>query len=182
MSAAQDTYGLVAEFDRAEALLAGVRAARAGGYLRLEAYSPMPIEGLSEALGLAPDRIPLLALVGGLIGGVATFSLQWYSVASVYPMNVGGRTPTWPGLIPSTFEMTILGAVLAVFFGMLLQNGLPRLRHPLFNLEAFSRASSDRFFLCIQGDDPRFDALATRQFLEQLRPVCVAQVGMQDAP
>ena len=170
-------YGLIAQFPTPMALLQAARAARAEGYVRFDAYSPMPIKGLAEAVGFGSDRISSLALVGGIIGCAGTFALQWYSVSAAYPLNVGGRTPFWPGLVPATFEMTILGAALAIFFGMLFANGLPQLYHPVFNLPEFGLASRDGFFLCIQAVDPQFDVQETRQFLERLGPLKVTDVA-----
>ncbi|SPJ17588.1 Transmembrane protein [Burkholderiales bacterium] len=177
MNEGQPVYGLIAEFSSPADLLHAARSAHGAGYRRVEAYSPMPVEGLAEALGSHGNRISLLALAGGILGGVLTFALQWYSVTVDYPLNIGGRTPAWPGLVPSTFEMTVLGAALAAFFGTLLGNGLPRLYHPVFNEPGFSAASSDRFFLCIEAADPRFDTQHTRRFLEQLQPLKVSDVG-----
>ncbi len=176
MSAGASAYGLLAEFSDPAALLQAAHAAHGEGYRRLEAYAPMPVEGLAEALGTADKGLPRLALIGGLIGGAATFALQWWSATADYPINVGGRTPAWPGLIPSTFEMTVLGAALAVFFGVLLRSRLPRLYHPVFNDAGFESASSDGFFLCIETADPNYDPQRTREFLERLRPVRVSPV------
>jgi Protein of unknown function (DUF3341) len=169
------TYGLIAEFASAAALLRAARSAHGAGYRRVGAYSPMPVEGLAEAMGPEDHRVAMLALAGGVVGGVSTFALQWFSVAIDYPLNIGGRTPAWPGLIPATFEMTVLGAALAVFFGTLILSGLPRLYHPVFNEARFSAASSHGFFLCIEANDPRFDAQGTRRFLEQLQPLSIGQ-------
>jgi len=169
-------HGLLAEFSSPAALLHAARAAHGAGYRQLEAYAPMPVEGLVEALGSADERLPRLALIGGIVGGVGTFALQWLSVTVDYPLNIGGRTPAWPGLIPATFEMTVLGAALAIFFGVLLRSRLPRLYHPVFNDAGFAAASSDRFFLCIEAADPHYDALQTRDFLEGLQPLRVSQV------
>jgi len=177
MNEGQPVYGLIAEFSSPADLLHAARSAHGAGYRRVDAYSPMPVEGLAEALGSHGNRISLLALAGGILGGVLTFALQWYSVTVDYPLNIGGRTPAWPGLVPSTFEMTVLGAALAAFFGALLGSGLPRLNHPVFNEPGFSAASSDRFFLCIEAVDPRFDTQHTRRFLEQLQPLKVSDVG-----
>ncbi|SPE35353.1 conserved hypothetical protein [Burkholderiales bacterium] len=176
MNPEHEVYGLLAEFPGPAALLHAARAAHEAGYRRLEAYSPMPVEGLVEALGSTDEGLPRLALVGGIVGGVLTFALQWVSVTIDYPLNVGGRTPAWPGLIPATFEMTVLGAVLAVFFGVLLRSGLPRLYHPVFNDAGFAAASSDGFFLCIDAADPHYEPLQTRNFLESLQPVRVSAV------
>jgi len=169
-------HGLLAEFSGPRALLQATRAAHDAGYRQLEAYSPMPIEGLVEALGSTDERLPLLALMGGMIGGAGTYAVQWLSVTVNYPLDVGGRTPAWPGLIPATFEMTVLGAALAVFFGALLRSGLPRLYHPVFNDAGFAATSSDGFFLYIGAADPQYDPLRTCEFLERLTPVRVAEV------
>jgi hypothetical protein len=171
------TYGLIAEFGGPAALVEAARSARGAGFRRVDAYSPMPVEGLAEALGFEDHSLSRLALAGGIVGGVGTFALQWYSVSVDYPLNIGGRTPAWPGLIPSTFEMTVLGAALAAFFGTLFLNGLPRLIHPVFNDPGFAAASSDRFFLCIEAADAHYDAQQTRRFLEQLQPLAVSEVS-----
>jgi len=176
MKPGESAHGLLAEFSSPAALLHAARAAHGAGYRQLEAYAPMPVEGLVEALGSADERLSRLALIGGIVGGVGTFALQWLSVTVDYPLNIGGRTPAWPGLIPSTFEMTVLGAALAVFFGALLRSRLPRLYHPVFNDAGFAAASSDRFFLCIEAADAHYDVLQTRDFLERLQPVRVSQV------
>ncbi len=169
-------YGVVAEFCSGADLLEAARAARAAGYERIEAYSPMPVEGLADAVGLRRNPIPMLALLGGIIGCTGAFALQWYSVAVAYPLNVGDRTPFWPGLVPNIFEMTVLGALLACFFGALRLCGLPRLNHPIFNAADFGLAMRERFFLCLNAADPMFDAQETRQFLEQLNPLKVSHV------
>jgi hypothetical protein len=169
-------HGLMAEFSSPAGLLQAARSARSAGYRRVEAYAPMPVHGLAEAVGSGGNRLSMLALAGGLVGGVGTFALQWFSVAVDYPMDIGGRTPAWPGLIPPTFEMTVLGAALAVFFGTLFSSGLPRLIHPVFNEPGFAAASIDRFFLYIEASDPLFDAQRTRGFLEGLEPLKVSEV------
>ncbi len=159
-------YGLVAEFDSASALVQASAGARDAGYKRMDAYSPFPIEDLTEALGQRPTKLPLVVLLGGIIGGLSGYFLQWYTASQTYPFNVGGRPfHSWPMFIPVTFECTVLGASLAAVFGMLTMNGLPMPYHPLFHVERFARASQDRFFLCIRAVDPQFDLEATRAFL-----------------
>jgi len=161
-------YGLLAEFDSPDALLAAVRAAREAGYRQLEAFAPFAVEGLDEALQLPRSRVPLLALLGGIAGAGGGFFLQWYSAVVDFPINSGGRPlDSWPAFVPAMVELGILGASLAAFAGMLLLNGLPRLRHPVFEAAPFARASRDRFFLCIRGADPRFDAQRTHAWLQQ---------------
>jgi hypothetical protein len=170
-------YGLMAEFAEASALLEAARRAYAEGYRQIEAYTPFPVEGLAEVIGWRRNRIPLFALAGGLLGGVAGYLLQWYTSVVDYPINSGGRPlHSWPAFIPTTFELTVLGAALAAFFGMLILNGLPRLYHPVFNAPRFD-LSRDRFFLCVRAVDARFETEATRRFLETLGPVDIVEVA-----
>jgi len=170
-------YGLLAEFSHAEKLLEAVRHARAAGYRNLEAFTPFSVDGLAEALALPPSRVPLLTLLGGLIGGVGAFFMQWYTAVIDYPIDSGGRPlNSWPAFIPATFELAVLGAALAAFAGMLMLNGLPRLRHPIFDAPDFHLASRDRFFLCVRAQDPRFDLEATKEWLTGLAPKRVTVV------
>ncbi|HVC93202.1 MAG TPA: DUF3341 domain-containing protein [Pirellulales bacterium] len=162
-------YGVLAEFEQGEALLAAARQAYAAGYRKLNAYTPFPLEGLSQALGQKPSKLPWLTLVGGVLGGCGAYFMMWYASVISYPINVGGRPlHSWPAFIPITFELTVLGASFAAFFGMLALNGLPHPYHPLFNVPAFELASRNRFFLCIQARDPLFRLDETRRFLEEL--------------
>ena len=170
-------YGCMGQFDSAETLRGAALQLRHAGYTRLEAYSPFAVEGLAEALGPTHSRLPLLVLLGGLVGGVGTLVLQYYSAVIDYPIDVGGRpTASWPAFIPAALEMTILFAVLAGVVGMLVGNGLPRLYHPVFNVARFADASRDGFFLVIRADDPRYDSEATRQVLLDLDPLSVDEV------
>ncbi len=167
-------YGLLAELSTADALLDAVRQSRALGYREVEAYTPFSVEALPEALELPPNRVPLITLVGGIVGGIGAFFMQWYSAVIDYPINSGGRPlNSWPAFIPATFELAVLGAALAGFAGMLILNGLPKLRHPLFEIAEFHLASRNRFFMCIRASDPAFSADGTRRHLESLAPVNV---------
>lgn len=173
-------YGLLAEFTSAHDILAAVRASRGAGYERLEAFTPYPVDGLAEALGLRKSPIPLLALIGGLLGAATGWFLQWYSAVIDYPIDSGGRPLySWPAFIPSTIELGILGACLCAFGGMLWLTGLPRLRHPLFDAPDFERVSRDRFFLCIRSEDPMFDLELTQAWLMALAPLRVAATPMR---
>ncbi|MCI0684610.1 MAG: DUF3341 domain-containing protein [Gemmataceae bacterium] len=162
-------YGLLAEFERADQLVAAAQQVRAAGFTRTDAFSPFPIEGLAEALGARHTRLPLVVLIGGLIGCVGGYLLQYVPSAIDYPLNVGGRPlHSWPAFIPVTFELTILCAALAAVLGMLALNGLPMPYHPVFHVPRFALATRDRFFLCVEASDPRFDWRGTKDFLQSL--------------
>lgn len=166
-----EVYGIIAEFLSPEAVVHAAERAHEFGYRHMDAYSPLPVEGLAEAIGFRKNRMATVVLIGGIVGGLAGYFMQWFSAVVHYPINVGGRPfHSWPSFIPITFEMTILCAALAAVLGMLGLNGLPRPHHPVFNVPSFALASRSRFFLCIQAKDPLFDRKATREFLETLAP------------
>ena len=170
-------YGVMAEFTEPDQLLAAAKQAYAAGYREMDAYSPLPIDGLSEALGFRRTRLPLIVLAGGVIGGLGGFWLQYWVSVIDYPLNIGGRPlNSWPMFIPITFEMTVLIASLAAVLGMLGLNGLPMPYHPVFNVPEFGMASSDRFFLCIEARDDQFDIQTTQTFLHDLKPIKVMLV------
>lgn len=171
-------YGVIAEFDNPTALVNAARAAREMGYRKLDAYTPFPIEELSDALHLHKNRLPLIVLIGGIIGGLTGYLLQWYITVYQYPINVGGRPLySWPAYIIITFELTILFASLSAVFGLLALCGLPMPYHPTFNVPRFALASRNRFFLCIESTDPLFDRGKTSEFLETLEPREVSEVA-----
>jgi len=170
-------HGLLAEFDDTEPLIAAAKAAHDAGYRKMDAYSPFPVEGLSEALGQRDMLVPILMMLAGLGGAVLGVAFLTFTTTIDYPMNVGGKPPVpWPQFIPITFEITVLLAALTGVAGMIAINGLPRPHHPLFARPEFSRATADRFFLCIEATDPRFDRETTRLFLERLHPAGVTEV------
>jgi Protein of unknown function (DUF3341) len=171
-------YGVMGEFETPEKLIHAVEKAREAGYRRFEAFSPFPVEGLSEAMGLKRNLVPLITLIGGLTGGIGGFGFQYWVAAITYPLNIGGRPfNSWPAFIPVTFELTILGASLAAVFGMLALNGLPQPHHPVFNVHRFSHASADRFFVCIESRDPKFQLAETARFLQGLEAHHVSEVS-----
>jgi hypothetical protein len=170
-------YGVMGEFGSPEELIHAAKSVREAGYRRIDAYVPFPIEGLSEALGLKHNLVPTLTLTGGLLGGVGGFLFQYWVAALAYPMNIGGRPlNSWPAFIPVTFELTVLGAALFSVFGMLALNRLPQPHHPVFNVERFSYASTDRFFLCIETRDPKFHLEETSRLLQRLHAHHVTEV------
>ena len=170
-------YGVMAEFESPSDLVAAAHRVYSLGYRRINGYSPYPIEELSEAIGFTKTSLPLIVFIGGIVGGLSGFFMQYWMAAIDYPINVGGKpTNSWPAWIPITFEVTVLFAALSAAIGMLILNGLPRLHHPMFNIPNFERASTDRFFLCIESKDPRFDRAAVRRFLAADRPLAITEV------
>lgn len=162
-------YGMMAEFDTLPHLIEAARKTRAEGYRRIDAYTPFPVEELAEIIGAPRTGLPLLVLLGGAFGAIGGYYLQYWTMAVDYPLNIGGRPlHSWPSFIPVTFETTVLAAALAAVLGMLALNGLPQPYHPVFNVPRFALASRDRFFLVVEARDKKYDAVATRRFLEGL--------------
>ena len=170
-------YGLMAEFDNPTDLVQATERAYAEGYRKMDAYSPYPIEELADALGFHSTRVPLVVLVGAIIGGLSGYMLQYWISAVSYPLNIGGRPfHSWPAFIIVTFEMTILFGGISAVVGMLGLNGLPLPYHPVFNNPRFTAATRDRFFLCIEASDPHFEFDSTQEFMKTLNPREIAEV------
>jgi Protein of unknown function (DUF3341) len=170
-------FGMMAEFDTPTDVVAAARRTSEAGYKKIDAYSPFPIEELAEAIGFHHNGVALIALIGGILGCLGGFMLQWWVSTISYPVNIGGRPPnSWPAFIPVTFEMTVLFAGLSAVFGMLILNGLPMPYHPVFNVPRFALASDNKFFLIIFSSDPRYDTIQTRAFLESLGAKSIAEV------
>jgi hypothetical protein len=168
----------MAEFDSPTALVNAARAVREKGYRKIDAYSPFPIEELSDALHLHKNRLPLIVLAGGIMGGLLGYLLQYYVTVWYFPINIAGRPlHSWPAYIIITFEMTILFAALSAVLGLLGLCGLPMPYHPAFNVPRFALATRNRFFLCIEAADPLFDHDRTCGFLETLEPREVSEVA-----
>jgi hypothetical protein len=171
MTPATSIYGLLAEFENAESLVAATRQTREAGYQRIDAYAPFPVDGLSEALGLTRTSLSWIVLLGGILGAIGGFGLQYYVGVIAMPLNVGGKPlNSWPSFVPVTFELMILGAALAAVVGLIVLNRLPMPYHPVFNVDRFVRASQDGFFLGIEAADPKFDMQNTKEFLQSLQP------------
>jgi len=176
--AVEGIYGMIAEFDTPSDLVRAAQAAYNSGWRRMDCYTPYPVEEAAEAIGFHKNRVSLITLVGGLMGLCAMFSLETWISTLAYPLNIAGRpTYSWPAFIIPAYEWTILFAGLSAAFGMLALNGLPSLYHPLFNAPNFrTGATDDKFFLCLESTDPKFDVTETRAFLEAQGPVSVVEV------
>jgi hypothetical protein len=170
-------YGLLAEFETPDELLKAAQRTHDAGYKKIDAFSPLPIEGLAEAVGFHGTILPVIVFIGGLLGGLSGFAMQYYANVISYPMDIGGKPyNSWPAFIPITFELTVLGAALCAVFGMLAMNGLPTPYHPVFNVARFALASNDRFFLVVKVRDKRFELSKTKKFLEGLNPHGVFEI------
>jgi len=169
-------FGVLAEFEDGHALLGAIEKARAAGYTRMEAYTPLPMHEVWHAIG-HKSRLPQVVFCGGVLGACIGFGMQYFASVVHYPINVGGRPlNSWPSFIVITFELTILFAALSAVLGMLAMNGLPRPHHPVFAIPEFERASRDRFFLLILHYDPIFRAEHARELLAELSPLSLKEV------
>ena len=178
MPVREGTYGLLAEFDTPSELVAAAKQVYADGWRRLDCYTPYPVEEAAEAINFHRNKVPLLTLIGGLMGLTAMFLLEVWVSTIAYPLNIAGRPIySWPAFIVPAYEWTILFAGLSAAFGMLALNGLPETYHPLFNAPNFRNgATTDKFFLCLEALDPKFDLNDTRKYLEALQPASVVEV------
>lgn len=169
-------YGYLAEFAEPDRLLDAARKTKAAGYEVVEAYSPLPLHGLADVLGWS-NRLPAIVFVGGLVGAVVGFALQYWVSVIEYPVIVGGKPfNSWPAFVVPTFECTILFAAISAVLGMFWLNGLPQPYHPVFNVPHFVEASRSRFFLMILSRDPQFDLDGTKTFMKSLKPVTLEEV------
>ncbi len=170
-------YGLLAQFDTAQKMVDATRKANEAGYTCLDCFSPYPVGEAADAMNFKTSEMGPVMFIGGLLGATAGFLMQYYLGGYQYPVNIGGRPFfSWPSFIPITFEMMVLTAALSGVFGLIAVCGLPQLYHPLFNVPSFARASGDRFFLCIEAIDPKFDLNATREFMNGMQSLEVAEV------
>jgi hypothetical protein len=177
MNGRNSLHGLMAEFDHHETLVRATRQAYDHGYRQMDAYSPFPVEGLPEALGSHRTRVPWIMLLGGLTGAAGGYLLQYWTSVIDLPLNIGGRPHhSWPMFVIVTFELMVLTSAVFGVIGTLFLNKLPQPYHPVFNVPQFSRASTDRFFLCIEAADKKFDPGVTREFLQSLQALAIFEV------
>lgn len=167
-----------AEFASAEALSEAVRVLSAKGYTRVETYSPVP---LTHGIPQPRSRLPAIVFLGGLLGGIASYAIQWYADAYAYPIDIGGRPAhAIPAFLIPTFEGTVLCAALTAFFGFFVIARLPRLWHPIFELDGFQRVTVDRYWLAIDGTDHRSGPDVTIHELRELAPMRVVKLEATD--
>lgn len=170
-------FGVMGQFEDVTALLRAARKVRQSGYTRTDAFTPYPVHGLDDELGVRKTILPKLVLGAGIMGALTGFGMQYFAMVIHYPLNIGGKPlNSWPAFIPITFEVTILFAALTAVVGMLALNGLPQPYHPVFHIKNFERASVDQYFLCIESDDPKFDADEARKLLSAAGAVEVSDV------
>jgi hypothetical protein len=168
---------MMAEFDAPEKILAAAERAAAKGYREMDAFTPFPMEELTDALKVKHTKLSLFVLCCGVTGGLLGFFMQYWMNGIDYPLNIGGKPLySWPAFIPITFEMTILFSAIGAVVGMIFRNGLPRPVHPVFNIDSFERATRDHFFLCIEATDPLFQEEEVQAFLESMEPIAVTPV------
>ena len=178
MPVREGTYGLLAEFDTPSQLVHAAEGAYKAGYRRMDCYTPYPVEEAAEAIGFHKNTVSLVTLIGGLLGLATMFSMETWISVWAFPLNIAGRPYySWPAFVVPAYEWTILYAGLSAAFGMMALNGLPQLYHPLFNAPNFrTGATSDKFFLCLESTDPKFDLKDTRGFLDGFTPVSIVEV------
>jgi len=164
-----EVYGIVAEFDDPDIILSAAQRTYKEGYRQFDAYTPFPIHGMDDAVGFKKNMVAPVVLIGGVTGAASGFLMQYIAMALHYPFLIGGRPlVSWPMFIPITFELGILFAAFSAVLGMFAMNGLPMPYHPLFNTPRFELATRDKFFLCIEAGDDKYDEAETRLFLEGL--------------
>lgn len=170
-------YGIMAEFEGPNELVHAARRTYEAGYRRINGYSPYPIEELSEAVGFTHTSLPLIVFIGGVLGGIGGFLMQYWIEVINYPINVGGKPfNSWPAFIPITFECTVLAAAFSAVLGMLILNKLPQPYHPVFNAPNFAMATRDRFFLVVEANDPKYSHAAVVELFKSLNAQEIIEV------
>lgn len=173
-----NVYGMVARFADGESLLKAAHQVREAGYTMTDGFSPIPVHGLTEALGIRKSRLTALIFFSGLTGAVGALAFQSWVSIQAYPHIVSGRPLfSWPSFVPVIFEGTVLLSAFAAVFGMLIRNRLPQPHHPVFETPEFERATTDGFFLAIEARDPNYNPAATRDLLQKAGASKVTEVS-----
>lgn len=195
MSHGRDTspkpYGVVAEYGTPEEILKAAKFMRDNGYRDMDAYSPIPVHGLTDIIDFKDDKLGYVVFGHGILGFLLGYGLEWWASAGLavsntalqvngllpYPHNVGGKPlASWPAFFPPAYELTILLAAFGATFGMIAFNGLPKPHHPVFNADSMKRASTDRYVLCIEATDPRYDEDKIADLMAETTPLSVERV------
>ena len=177
MNASSPVHGVIAEFATPEAAARAARSMRESGFKKLEAYGPFPSDELATAIGFRENKIARCVLIGGIVGGLTGYALQYWASFLDYPHNIGGRPyNSWPSFIPIVFELTVLFATLTGIVSLLVLNRLPRLSHPVFSVPAFTHASTDHFFVCVRSVETEFDPVKVRILLEKFEPLSISLI------
>ncbi|MFK8113842.1 MAG: quinol:electron acceptor oxidoreductase subunit ActD [Rubripirellula sp.] len=175
-------HGIVAEFDSVDTLLAACRRVRDAGYEKTDAFTPFPVHGIDNALGIKPTKLPWIVLVCGLAGTCTALAMQVWMNGIDYPYIISGKPYiSLPAFMPVAFELTILFASFGAFFGMWALNGLPRFSNPIFTNPRFDRATDDTFFLYIDSKDERFDTAGVEQLLGETGGEHITSVVSDDS-
>lgn len=176
-------FGWMAEYEDENQLLEAARKVRDSGYTRTDAFTPFPVHGIDEALGIKPTVLPWFTLVAGATGTTVALTMQWWMNAIDYPYIISGKPfASWPAFIPVAFELTVLFAAFTTVFAMLGLNGLPRFSNPVFTNPKFDRSTDDRFFLWVDSSDKYFNSEKVRSLLAETSPLGVEEVREDDSP
>lgn len=159
-------HGIMAEYGTAADAYYAAEQVRDAGYTRWDLYSPFPIHGIEGAMGIARTKLPLLVAVGAFTGAGLGFLMQWWMNWDYKIVVQGKPYLAWEPLVPITFEMGVLLSAFTAIIAMLAMNGLPRWNHPLLKKDRFLRCSDDRFVICVEAKDPKFNPQKTRALLE----------------
>ena len=176
-------FGWVAEYSDDNQLLEAARKVRDSGYTRTDAFTPFPVHGIDEALGIKPTVLPWFTLCAGATGTSIALLMQWWMNAVDYQYIISGKPfASWPAFIPVAFELTVLFAAYTTVIAMLLLNGLPKFSNPMFTNPKFDRATDDRFFLWVDSRDKYFNTEKVKSLLDSTKPLSVDEVREDDTP
>jgi len=175
--AGEEIHGILAEFATPADLYHAAEKVRDAGYERWDTFSPFPVHGMEEAMGIKRTKLPLMVAIGGFTGAGLGYLMQWWMSAVDYEMVVQGKPfHSWQAFVPITFELGILFSAFTAIIGMLALNALPRHHHPLLRKERFLSSSDDKFFICIEAGDTKFDPDSTRALLEHAKATSIELV------